>query len=67
MRELCPSTQHPHMFKAEWIQRAYQRFLELPVPAVLAVMCLVGAAIVGLCVLAFYLYGSAVVRILLGP
>ena len=38
------------------IGRTYEWFLELPVPIVLAVMWLAGAAIIGLGGLAFYLY-----------
>jgi hypothetical protein len=34
----------------------YERFLELPVPIVLAVMWLAGAALIGLCGLALYLF-----------
>ncbi len=48
------------------LERAYERFLELPVPVILAVLWLVGMVLLGSCVLAFYLYGSALVRILLG-
>ena len=48
------------------IGRAYERFLELPVVVVLAVLWLLGGAIIGSCLLAIYLYGLALVRILLG-
>ena len=37
------------------IMRAYERFLELPVPIVLAILWLCGVGLVGLCVLALYL------------
>jgi hypothetical protein len=49
------------------LKKVYERFLELPRPVVLAGMYLVGAMFIGACVLAFYLYGSALVRMLLGP
>ena len=35
-------------------QRAYEWILELPVPVVLGIMWLMGAALTGLCVLALY-------------
>jgi hypothetical protein len=38
--------------------RAYERFLELPPAVVLSVLWLAGLVIIGLCVLAFYLYVS---------
>jgi len=47
------------------IERAYQRFWELPVPVVLVILWLAGAALVGLCVLALYL-SWLLVRALVG-
>jgi hypothetical protein len=38
-----------------WVSRAYQWFLELPVPIVLAVLWLAGVVLMGLFVLALYL------------
>ena len=40
------------------MERAYERFLELPVPLVLVVLWFVGAALLGVCALALYLYVS---------
>ena len=37
------------------IPRAYERFLELPVPVVLALLWIVGTMLMGLCALVFYL------------
>jgi len=47
------------------IERAYKRFWELPVLVVLLILWLAGAALVGLCALAFYL-SWLVVRALVG-
>jgi len=44
----------------------YERFLELPVVVVLAVLWLAGAALLGTCALAAYLYGSLLVQMLAG-
>jgi hypothetical protein len=38
---------------------AYARFLELPRASVVAVMWLIGVALLGMCGLAFYLVGTA--------
>ena len=38
----------------------FRRFLEMPVPVVLAVMWLVGTAILGACVLTLYLLVAAI-------
>jgi hypothetical protein len=38
------------------LERAYERVLELPVPLVLAVLWLTGAALLGACALVLYLY-----------
>lgn len=51
--------------KKRWIQRAYEKFLRLPVPVVLIVLWLAGFVVLSLCVLLLYLYGSALVRIML--
>jgi hypothetical protein len=55
------------LFKARWIEQAYRRFLELPIVVVLVVLWLAGVAVLGIFVLAIYLYGSALMRMLLGP
>jgi hypothetical protein len=39
----------------------YERFLELPVAVLVGVLWLVGAALLGTCALAFYLYVSLLV------
>ena len=54
------------MREKNWIVRAYERFYELPVPVVLAVLWLVGAVLLGSCALALYLYASVLVRLVLG-
>jgi hypothetical protein len=43
------------------LERAYERFLELPVPLVLVVLWLAGAALLGTCALALYLFVSLLV------
>ena len=43
--------------------RAYERFLELPVALVLAVMWLAGVALLGSCALAVYLLGSLLLQV----
>jgi hypothetical protein len=50
-----------------WGAKAYEAFLGLPVPVVLVVLWLTGAVLLGAGILALYLYGSALVRMLLGP
>lgn len=45
--------------------RAYEWFLELPVPVVFAVLWLAGAALVVLCALTLYEGGSALVQALM--
>lgn len=54
------------LHKKGWIQRAYEKLLELPVPVVLIILWLAGFTVLGLCALALYLYGSALVRMVLG-
>lgn len=49
-----------------WIQRTYEKFLELPVPVVLFLLWLAGLIVLSLCVFVLYLYGSALVQIILG-
>jgi hypothetical protein len=49
------------------LERAYEGFLELPVPVVLVVLWVLGLVIVGSLALALHLYGSALVRMVLGP
>jgi hypothetical protein len=41
----------------------YERFLELPVAVVVGVLWLVGAALLGVCALALYLYVSLLVGV----
>ena len=48
------------------IGQAYERFLELPVPLVLAVLWFAGLAILGSLGLMVYLYGALLVRVLTG-
>ncbi len=55
------------MRKKGRLERAYERFLEFPVPLVLVVLWFLGLAVIGSLVLALYLYGSALVRMLLAP
>ena len=43
---------------------SYERFLELPVPIVLAVMWVAGAALLGSCALTLYLLGPSLLQIL---
>jgi len=43
------------------MERAYERFLELPVPLVLVVLWLAGAMLMGACALALYLFVSLLV------
>jgi hypothetical protein len=51
----------------ERIQRAYDRFLQLPRPVILLVMWVVGLVLLGSCVLVIYLYVSALVQMLVRP
>ena len=44
------------------LDRAYEGFLELPVPVVLAVLWVVGVALEVACVLTLYEVGSVLVR-----
>ncbi len=44
------------------LHRAYEGFLELPVPVVLAVLWVAGAALEVACVVTFYEVGSVLVR-----
>ena len=48
------------------IERAYERFLELPVPLVLVALWFAGLAILGSLGLVLYLYGALLVRVLTG-
>ena len=45
------------------LDRTYERFLELPVPVVLAVLWVVGAALEVACVVTLYDLGSVLVRL----
>jgi hypothetical protein len=45
---------------------AYKRFLEMPVPAVLAVLWVAGAALLGSCVLMLYLLGTSLAPVVMG-
>ena len=45
------------------LEGTYERFLELPVPLVLVVLWLAGAALLGVCALALYLYVSLLVQV----
>jgi hypothetical protein len=55
------------MDEKNWIVRAYEKFYELPVPAALAVLWLVGVVLLGSCALVLYNCVSALARMLLGP
>ena len=44
--------------------RSYERFLEMPVRIVLAVMWMAGAALLSSCALTLYLFGSLLLQIL---
>jgi hypothetical protein len=48
------------------IARAYERFLEMPVLVVLAVLWVAGAALLGSLALALYMAGSLLVRVIAG-
>ena len=48
------------------VVRAYERFLELPVVVVLAVLWLAGATLLGTCAWLLYLYGALLMRMLAG-
>ncbi len=48
------------------IGRAYERFLELPVPLVLVVLWFAGLVILGSFGLVLYVYGASLVRVLTG-
>ena len=54
------------MREKNWLVSAYERFYELPVAVVLALMGVVGAVLLGLGALTLYLYVSALVRMALG-
>jgi hypothetical protein len=57
MQTTLPSC-HDKKRGADPLGRAYGRFLELPPAVVLSVLWLAGLALLGSCVLAFYLYVS---------
>jgi len=45
---------------------AYERFLEMPVPVVLAVLWVAGVALLGSCVLMLYLLGTSLASVVVG-
>ena len=47
------------------LARAYEGFLELPVPIVLAVLWVAGAVLEALCIVALYEVGSGLVQALM--
>ena len=49
------------------LDRAYERFLELPVVVVLAVLWLTGATLLGSVVLVLYWTGRVLVQLAAGP
>lgn len=51
----------------EWVKKAYKKFLEWPVPVVLAVLWFAGVTLLGAGILALYLCVTAVARMLPGP
>jgi len=58
MRPLTPTSDK------QFVSKAYEKFLDLPVPLVLAVCWSVGAALVGSCALALYMLWLLVQAIL---
>ncbi len=58
MQTTLRSRYHEKKRGTDPLGRAYWRFLELPPVVVLSVLWLAGLALVGSCVLAFYLYVS---------
>ena len=58
MQTTLPSCHHDNKRGTDPLGRAYGRFLELPPAVVLSVLWLAGLALLGSCVLAFYLYVS---------
>ncbi len=48
------------------MDRAYERFVGLPVWAILAVLWVAGAALLGSCALALYMVGSVLLRAVVG-
>jgi hypothetical protein len=45
---------------------AYERFLEMPVPVVLAVLWVAGVALLGSCALMLYMLGTSLVSVVVG-
>jgi hypothetical protein len=58
MQTTLRSRHHDRKQGAYALGRAYGRFLELPPTVVLSVLWLTGLALLGSCVLTFYLYVS---------
>ncbi len=58
MQTTLPSCHHDKKRAADPLGRAYGRFLELPPAVVLLVLWSAGLALIGSCVLVFYLYVS---------
>ena len=56
MQTTLRSCHHVKKRGTDPLGRAYGRFLEMPPAVVLSVLWLAGLALVGSCVLAFYLY-----------
>jgi hypothetical protein len=65
--EAAPRKQWAHALLPPMVGQAYERFLELPVVVVLAVMWVAGAALLGSVALALYSAGWVLVRSVAGP
>ncbi len=63
MQTTLRSRHHDRKRGTDLLGRAYGRFLELPPAVVLSVLWLAGLALVGSCVLAFYLSMSSLVGV----
>jgi hypothetical protein len=65
--EATPRERGAHALLPPTVGQAYERFLELPVVVVLAVMWLAGATLLGSVALALYSVGWVLVRSVAGP
>ena len=65
--EAAPRKRETHALLPLTVGQAYERFLELPVVVVLAVMWLAGAALLGSIGLALYWTGWVLVQLAAGP
>jgi hypothetical protein len=65
--EAAPRKRETHALLPLTVGQSYERFLELPVVVVLAVMWLAGAALLGPVALVLYSAGWVLVRAVAGP